>query len=89
MGQHRPVFPRVLWDALIHLSYDGLIPLYHCRPIQAHGLNVCELRVDTPFDPMEPWTGAIIGSEPDEAVEKVVHAALMSLCGRSLTGTAD
>jgi hypothetical protein len=39
MGQHRPGFPRVLWDALIHLGYDGDVPLYRYRPIQAHGLD--------------------------------------------------
>jgi hypothetical protein len=33
MGQHRPGFPQVLWDTLIHLDYDGPIPEYHCRPI--------------------------------------------------------
>jgi hypothetical protein len=31
MGQHRPGFPQVLYDALVHLSYDRDIPLYRCR----------------------------------------------------------
>jgi hypothetical protein len=26
MGQHCLGFPQVLWDALIRLGYDGLIP---------------------------------------------------------------
>jgi hypothetical protein len=29
-GQHWPVFPRVLYDALIRLGYDGDALVYHC-----------------------------------------------------------
>jgi hypothetical protein len=29
-GQHDPGFLRVLYDALIRLSYDGDAPVYHC-----------------------------------------------------------
>jgi hypothetical protein len=89
MGQHRPGFPRVLWDALIRLGYHWPIPFYHCRPFQAHGFNVCKVRVEIPFDPMMPWMGAIIGSEIDDAVEKMAHTDLTSLCEHSLNTTAD
>jgi hypothetical protein len=30
MGQHCPGFPRVLYDALIRLGYDGDAPVYRC-----------------------------------------------------------
>jgi hypothetical protein len=52
----------VLWDALIYLGYDKPILLYHCHPFQAHGLNVCEVGGEIPFDPTALWTGAVIGS---------------------------
>jgi hypothetical protein len=29
-GQHCPGFPRVLYDALIRLGYDGDAPVYRC-----------------------------------------------------------
>jgi len=87
-GQHRPGFPRVLWDALIRLGYEGPIPEFRCRPFQAHGLNVCEVRVEIPFDPTAPWTGSVVGSEIDDAVEKMAHVALTALCEHSLAATA-
>jgi hypothetical protein len=30
MGQHCPRFLRVLYNTLIHLSYDGETSIYHC-----------------------------------------------------------
>jgi hypothetical protein len=41
-----------------------------------------------PFDPMEPWSGSIIGSEPDIGVELMAHIALTSLCEDHLIATA-
>jgi chromosome segregation ATPase len=35
--------------------------------------------VTIPFDPTEPWSGYIIGSEPDTGVELMAHIALTSL----------
>jgi hypothetical protein len=68
MGQHCPGFLRVLYDALLHLSYNGDAPIYRCRLSIAHGVNVCEVSVMIPIDPSEPWSGSVIGSEPDTAV---------------------
>jgi hypothetical protein len=65
----------VLWDALICLGYDGLIPLYLYCPFQAHILNVCEVRVEIPFDPTVLWKGTVIGSEIDDAIEKMVRGS--------------
>jgi hypothetical protein len=44
--------------------------------------------VTIPFDPMEPWSGSIIGSEPNTIVELMAHIALTSLCEDHLTATA-
>jgi hypothetical protein len=88
MGQHCPGFPRVLYDALIHLGYDGDAPVYHCRLSTTHGMDQCEVSVTIPFDPMEPWSGSIIDSEPDTGVQLMAHIALTSLCDDHLAATA-
>jgi hypothetical protein len=41
-----------------------------------------------PFDPTEPWSGSIIGSEPDTCSEMMAHITLTSLCEDRLTATA-
>jgi hypothetical protein len=73
-------FPRVLYDALIHLGYDGDTPVYRCRLYMAHNMDQCEVSVTIPFDPTEPWSGSVIGSEPDTGIELMAHIALTSLC---------
>jgi hypothetical protein len=86
-GQHCPGFLRVLYDALIRLGYDGDAPVYRCRLSMAHGMDQCEVNVTIPFDPTEPWSGSIIGSELDIGVELMAHIALTSLCEDHLTAT--
>jgi hypothetical protein len=86
-GQHCSGFPRVLYDALVHLGYDGDATVYRCRLSTAHSMDQCEVSVMIPFDPMEPWSGSAIGSEPDTGVELMVHIALTSLCEDCLTTT--
>jgi hypothetical protein len=88
MGQHCPGFPRVLYDTLIRLGYDGDASVYHCRLSRVHDLDRCEVSMMIPFDPTEPWSGSIIGSEPDTGVEMMAHIALTSLCEDRLTATA-
>jgi hypothetical protein len=39
MSQHCLGFMRVLYDALIHLGYDGDATVYHCRLFMAHGTD--------------------------------------------------
>jgi hypothetical protein len=80
MGQHCPGFPRVPYDALLHLGYDRDAPVYRCRLSMAHGLDTCEVSVTIPFDPTEPWSGSVISSEPDTGIERMAHIALTSLC---------
>jgi hypothetical protein len=87
-GQHCLGFPRVLYDALIHLGYDGDTPVYHCRLSIAHGMDQCEVSVTIPFDPTEPWLGSVINNEPDTGVELMAHIARTSLCRDHLTATA-
>jgi hypothetical protein len=87
-GQHCPGFLRVLYDALIRLGYDGDALVYHCRLATTHGRDQCEVSVTIPFNPIEPWSGSIMGSEPDIGVELMVHIALTSLCEDHLIATA-
>jgi hypothetical protein len=51
-------------------------------------LDRCEVSVMIPFDPTEPWSGYVIGSEPDTGIEMMVHIALTSLCEDRLAATA-
>jgi hypothetical protein len=88
MGQHCPGFPRVLYDTLIRLGYDGDASVYRCRLSTAHNMDQCEVSVTIPFDHTEPWSGSIIGNEPDTSVELMAHIALTSLCDDRLTATA-
>jgi hypothetical protein len=87
-GQHCPGFPRVLYDALIRLGYDGDASVYRCRLSRVHDLDRCKVSVTIPFDPARPWSGSIIDSEPDTGIEMMAHIALTSLCEDRLTATA-
>jgi hypothetical protein len=87
MGQYCPGFPRVLYDALIHLGYDGDAPVYRCRMSTSHVRDQCEVSVMIPFDPTELWSGSVIGSEPDTGVELMAHIVLTSLCEDHLVTT--
>jgi hypothetical protein len=71
MGQYCSGFLRVLYDALLRLGYKGDALIYYCQLSMAHGVEVCEASVMIPIDPLEPWSGSIIGSEPNTAVENL------------------
>jgi hypothetical protein len=86
-GQRCPGFPRLLYDALIRLGYDGDAPVYHCRLSRVHDLDRCEVSVMIPFDPTRPWSGSVIDSEPDTGIKMMAHIALTSLCEDHLTAT--
>jgi hypothetical protein len=49
-GQHRPGFPRVLYDALRQLGYDGDAPIYRGRMSMTHGQDKCEVNVVIPLN---------------------------------------
>jgi hypothetical protein len=86
--QHCSGFPRVLYDALIRLGYDGDATVYCCRLSTAHSMDQCEVSLMIPFNPTEPWSGSAIGSEPNTGVELMAHIALTSLCEDHLAATA-
>jgi hypothetical protein len=46
-SQHRPGFPRVLYDTLRQLGYNGDAPVYRGRMSMAHGQDKCEVNVLT------------------------------------------
>jgi hypothetical protein len=87
-GQHRPGFPRVLYNVLRQLGYDGDAPVYRGRMSMAHGQDKCEVDVVIPLNPMEPWMATVIGVELDETVEQTAQVALTSLCETRLADTA-
>jgi hypothetical protein len=87
MGLHCPGFPRVLYDALIHLGYDEDALVYHCRLSRVHDLDRCEVSVMIPLDPVHPWSGSVVSSETDTGIEMMAHIALTSLCDDRLIAT--
>jgi hypothetical protein len=40
-----------------------------------------------PFNPAQPWSGSVIGNEPNSGIEMMAHIALTSLCENCLTTT--
>jgi hypothetical protein len=88
MGQHRPGFPWVLYDALRQLGYNEDAPVYHGHISMVHGQDKCEINVVIPLNPTEPWMATIIGVELDETVEQTTQVALTSLCESHLADTA-
>jgi hypothetical protein len=50
-------------------------------------MDQCEVNVMIPFDPTEPRSGSVIGSEPDTGIELMAHMALTSLCEDRLAAT--
>jgi hypothetical protein len=88
-GLHCSGFPRVLYDTLIHLGYNGDASVYRCRLSMAHGMDQCEVSVMIPFDPTELWSRSVIRSEPDTVVMLMAHIALTSLCEDHLATTAS
>jgi hypothetical protein len=87
-GQHRPGFSQVLYDALLHLGYNGDVLIYHSRMSMAHSMGQCEVSVMIPIWPEEPWTVTIMGVELDDTVDKTSHFALALLCWSRLADTA-
>jgi hypothetical protein len=88
MGQHRPGFTRVLYDALLHLGYNGDVPVYRARMSAAHSMEQCKVSVTIPINLEEPWMAIIIGVKLDDTVNQMAHFALASLCGSRLAGIA-
>jgi hypothetical protein len=51
-------------------------------------MDQCKVSVTIPFESSEPWSGSIIGSEPDTGVELMEHITLTSSCEDHLAATA-
>jgi hypothetical protein len=78
----------VLYDALLHLGYNGDVPVYRARMSVAHSMVRCEVSVTIPLNPMEPWMATIMGIELDDTIDQTVQVALSLLCGSRLADTA-
>jgi hypothetical protein len=89
MGQHRSGFPRVLYDALLHLGYNGNVLIYRARMSMAHSMEQCGVNMTIPIRPEEPWSVTITGVELDDAIDKTAHFTLASLCRTHLDDTAS
>jgi hypothetical protein len=87
-SQYRPGFPRVLYDALCQLSYNGDAPVYHGCMSMAHGQDKCEVNMVIPLNPTEPWMATVIRVELDETVEQMAQVTLTSMCESRLGDTA-
>jgi hypothetical protein len=77
----------VLYDALLQLRYNGDVPIYQCSRSKAHGLDVCEVILTIPFNPVEPWMGTVIDSKLDNTIEQTTLVALTSQCESRLIAT--
>jgi hypothetical protein len=87
-GQHRSGFPRMLYDALLHLGHNGGILVYRRRMSKAHGQDRCEVSMTLSLSPTESWGTTAICVEMDETVEQAAHVALTALCESRLNDTA-
>jgi hypothetical protein len=101
MGQHCPRFPRVLYDTLIRVGYDGDALIYCCRLSTAHGMDQCEVSVTIPFDPtwgsaasttiaanLGPWPTiptAIIPASTTAAVQPCPYPIAAASCHQATT----
>jgi hypothetical protein len=88
MGHHRLGFPRVLYDALLHLGYNGDVPIYHGRMSMAHGQDRCEVSMTILLSLTEPWGATVISIELDKTVEQAANVALTALSESRLNDTA-
>jgi hypothetical protein len=87
-GQHRPGSLRVLYDALLHLGYNGDVTVYRACMSMAHRMEQCEACVTIPLNLTEPWMAYVIGVELDDTDELTSQVTLTSLCGSCLADTA-
>jgi hypothetical protein len=77
-----------LYDTLLQLSYNGVIPVYRDHMSMAHGQDRCEVSVAIPLNLTEPWMATVIGVELDETIKQTAQVALTSLCESHLADTA-
>jgi hypothetical protein len=78
----------VLYDALLHLGYNGDVPIYRARVSKAHSMEQGDASMKIPIRPEEPWSVTVMGVELDDTVDKSPHFTLASLCGSRLADIA-
>jgi hypothetical protein len=54
----------------------------------AYDVELCDYSVTIPIDPSEPWSGSVIASEPNTAIEMMAHTSLTYMRESRLTATA-
>jgi hypothetical protein len=77
----------VLYDALLHLGYNGVVLVYRARMSMAHSMEQCEVSVTIPLNQMKLWMATVISIELDNTVEQTTQVTLTSLCGSHLGDT--
>jgi hypothetical protein len=90
MGQHCSGFLQVLYNAVLHLGYNGVVPIYCCRLSMVDDLDMCDTNMMiplNPLNPLEPWTRTVVSSKPDTTIEQMAHVALTSQCESRLATT--
>jgi hypothetical protein len=88
---HRLALPGVPESVVrcTHLSWLRRgCSIYHCRLSRVHDLDSCMVSMTIPFDPVHPWSGSIVGSEPNIGVEMMAHSTLTNLREDRLVATA-
>jgi hypothetical protein len=60
----------MLYDALLHLGYNGGVPVYRARMTMAHSMEQCEVSMTIPLSLEEPWMATIISVELDDTVDQ-------------------
>jgi hypothetical protein len=60
----------MLYDALLHLGYNGDVPVYRARMTMAHSMEQCEVSMTIPLSLEEPWMATVISVELDDTVDQ-------------------
>jgi hypothetical protein len=90
-GLHHHSFPMLLWDTLVQTGYGDTPPEYYGWLFEEYGLQRYEVYVEIPSHPMfldgSPWSTWAIGADMSDAMEKVSHMTLTTLCSQNLPAT--
>jgi hypothetical protein len=59
----------VIYDAPLHLGYEGEVPIYRYRLFMVDGLDICKTSMTIPLNLAYPWMGTVVGNEPNTTIE--------------------
>jgi hypothetical protein len=83
-GLHHHGFPMSLCDVLVQTGYGDEVLKYRGWLYEEHGLPRCEVYVNIRSHPVFPdgslWSTWVIRNDMDDAMEKVAHMVLTTLC---------